>query len=84
MRPATATDADAICAIYNAAIAERTSTFETEPRSTADFEARIADRGLPILVATGGDGDIGEGLPAGIEPEDVEQILDHLEEPEAH
>ncbi|HET8814513.1 MAG TPA: DEAD/DEAH box helicase [Solirubrobacterales bacterium] len=28
--------------------------------------------------------DIGEGLPAGIEPEDVEQILDHLEEPEDH
>lgn len=28
--------------------------------------------------------DIGEGLPAGIEPEDVEEILDHLEEPEDH
>lgn len=27
--------------------------------------------------------DIGEGLPAGIEPEDVEEILDHLEEPES-
>lgn len=27
--------------------------------------------------------DIGEDLPAGIEPEDVEEILDHLEEPES-
>lgn len=26
--------------------------------------------------------DVDEGLPAGIEPEDVEEILDHLEEPE--
>jgi GrpB-like predicted nucleotidyltransferase (UPF0157 family)/L-amino acid N-acyltransferase YncA len=59
MRLATAQDADAMCAIYNGAIAERTSTFETEPRSTADFEERIADRGLPTLVATDGEGVIG-------------------------
>ena len=32
-RPAAAADAAAICAIYNAGIAERVATFETEPRT---------------------------------------------------
>jgi L-amino acid N-acyltransferase YncA len=59
IRRATAEDADAMCAIYNAAIAERSSTFETEPRSAADFEARIADRRFPTIVAAGARGVIG-------------------------
>jgi len=44
-------DAEAICAIYNVAIAERGSTFETELRSPADFRERIRDRRFPLLVA---------------------------------
>jgi len=50
VRSATAGDAEAICAIYNAAIAERASTFETEPRCAADLEARIDDARFPLLV----------------------------------
>jgi phosphinothricin acetyltransferase len=50
-RPAIAADAEAICAIYNAALAERGSTFETEPRSAGDFTDRIADSRFPFLVA---------------------------------
>ena len=44
-------DAEAICRIYNAALAERSSTFETEPRSPSDFEGRIEDTRFPFLVA---------------------------------
>jgi phosphinothricin acetyltransferase len=53
VRSATASDAEAICAIYNAAIAERTSTFETEPRCAADLEARIDEARFPLLVCGG-------------------------------
>jgi L-amino acid N-acyltransferase YncA len=56
VRRAVLGDAEAICAIYNAAIAERTSTFETEPRSAADFEARLDDTRFPLLVSSGGEG----------------------------
>ncbi|MDX6602719.1 MAG: hypothetical protein QOF13_1921, partial [Solirubrobacterales bacterium] len=59
VRRAVAEDAEAMCVIYNAAIAERTSTFETEPRSAADFEARIGDTRFPFLVSDGGEGIIG-------------------------
>jgi phosphinothricin acetyltransferase len=52
VRPAIAADAEAICAIYNAALVERGSTFETEPRSAEDFANRIADSRFPFLVAT--------------------------------
>jgi phosphinothricin acetyltransferase len=52
VRPATAADAEAICSIYNAALAERGSTFETEPRSIEDFADRIEDSRFPFLVAT--------------------------------
>lgn len=52
VRPATAHDAEAICGIYNAALAERRSTFETEPRSAVDFVDRIEDDRFPVLVAT--------------------------------
>lgn len=41
VRSATAGDAEAICAIYNAAIAERTSTFETQPRCAADISGTL-------------------------------------------
>jgi L-amino acid N-acyltransferase YncA len=51
VRRALAEDAEAICAIYNAAISERTSTLETEPRSAADFETKIADARFPLLVS---------------------------------
>jgi L-amino acid N-acyltransferase YncA len=44
-------DAEAICAIYNVAITERGSTFETELRSPADFQERIRDPRFPLLVA---------------------------------
>jgi L-amino acid N-acyltransferase YncA len=40
-----------MCAIYNVAIAERTSTFETEPSSAADFEERAERERFPLLVA---------------------------------
>lgn len=51
IRAATSADTQAICAIYNAALAERASTFETEPRSAEDFEGRIDDALSPLLVA---------------------------------
>jgi phosphinothricin acetyltransferase len=54
-RPALLDDAEAMCGIYNAAIAERSSTFETELRSTADFEARVADERFPLIVGNGDD-----------------------------
>jgi L-amino acid N-acyltransferase YncA len=52
IREAIRDDAARIAAIYNAGIAERSATFETEPRSENQMEARIAqiDR-FPILVA---------------------------------
>lgn len=59
MRPASLEDAEPICAIYNAAIAERGSTFETEPRSAGDFERRIDDARFPLLVGDAGEGVIG-------------------------
>lgn len=54
VRDAVAADAKAICAIYNAALAERGSTFETAPRSPADFDGRIADARFPLLVSAAG------------------------------
>jgi L-amino acid N-acyltransferase YncA len=59
VRHALPDDAEAICAIYNAAIAERSSTFETELRSAADFEARVADEHFPLLVSDASEGVIG-------------------------
>jgi L-amino acid N-acyltransferase YncA len=59
VRRASATDAEPICAIYNTAIAERGSTFETEPRSAEDFESRVADDRFPLLVGEIGGGVIG-------------------------
>lgn len=65
LRNATLQDAEAICAIYNGAIQERQSTFETEPRAAADFETRIRDARFPLLVSPGTDGLLGwAGLAA--------------------
>jgi L-amino acid N-acyltransferase YncA len=51
VRPAEAADHAQIAGIYNEAMAEGHSTFETEPRSEADVEAWT---GSPLLVATVG------------------------------
>ena len=52
-RLATAADATAIAAIYNQGIADRIATFETEPRTTAQIEAQLRDKGerFPTVVA---------------------------------
>jgi phosphinothricin acetyltransferase len=51
IRPAEPRDAAAIAAIYNQGIEERNATFETRPRTAADF----ADPQSPFLVAEEGD-----------------------------
>jgi len=51
-RPAFATDAAAITAIYNEGIARRSATFETQPRTVDDLLPRIADTRYPLRVAT--------------------------------
>jgi len=53
VRDAVVGDAGGICAIYNEAIAERGSTFETAPRSATDFQARMDDTSFPLLVGIG-------------------------------
>jgi L-amino acid N-acyltransferase YncA len=59
IRSARIDDASAIAAIYNQGIAERSSTFETNPRSTADLEQRLADIArYPLLVATSEAGEV--------------------------
>lgn len=56
---AVAGDAGGISAVYNAALAERSSTFETEPRSAADFVPRIEEPRFPLLVCDDGERVIG-------------------------
>lgn len=52
IRAARPDDAPAIASIYNQGIEDRNATFETEPRTVPDIEARLADRGrFPVLVA---------------------------------
>jgi phosphinothricin acetyltransferase len=52
IRLAERQDAAVIADIYNQGIAERGSTFETEPRSVDDINARLAEqRRFPTLVA---------------------------------
>jgi phosphinothricin acetyltransferase len=54
VRPATSADADALAAIYGHAVLHGFGTFEEEPPSPADMDARrraVQDRGLPYLVA---------------------------------
>src|ERR1700722_12419924 len=50
IRQATLDDCEAIAAIYNQAIAERTSTFETRPRTAMDIECWF-DGVHPVVVA---------------------------------
>ena len=51
IRAARAEDAAAIAEIYNIGIRERTSTFETRERETAEIAERIAMERFPFLVA---------------------------------
>jgi L-amino acid N-acyltransferase YncA len=48
-RPAGPDDAAAIAAIYNAGVAGRTATFQTEPRAAEDILPWLA-AGLPVVV----------------------------------
>ena len=52
-RPAAAADLPAVVAAYNAGIAERVATFETEPRTVADVGGWLTD-GQPFIVAERG------------------------------
>ena len=57
IRPAVVTDASAIMTIYNHGIAERSATFETEPRRLEDIQQRIAEASrYPLLVAVDASG----------------------------
>jgi L-amino acid N-acyltransferase YncA len=51
-RLAAPADAEAIARIYNQGIAERIATFETEPRTTAQIAAQLAEKGdrFPTVV----------------------------------
>ena len=52
IRSAAADDASRIASIYNQGIADRGATFETEPRTAADIEAKLsAPDSYPVLVA---------------------------------
>ena len=52
-RLAMPADAAAIAAIYNEGIADRIATFETEPRTAAQIEVQLRDKGdrFPTVVA---------------------------------
>lgn len=50
IRPASAADAPAMTEIYNAGIAGRAATFESELRDPAEVAAWLGD-GLPVIVA---------------------------------
>jgi len=58
-RAALKDDAETIAAIYNEGIAERSSTFETDPRSAAEVLAWLGSDRQPVLVAAAA------GSPAG-------------------
>jgi L-amino acid N-acyltransferase YncA len=51
VRKARPEDCEAIARIYNDAIAERRSTFETGERSVADIQKWLGSGGYPVLVA---------------------------------
>jgi L-amino acid N-acyltransferase YncA len=54
VRRASPRDCNAIARIYNEGIAERGSTFETEPRSAAEIEEWLGSPEHPVLVAVCG------------------------------
>ena len=66
VRPAQQADAEPIARIYSQGIEERIATFETEPRTTADMLAYLAEREgrYPVLVAEQ-DGDVVAWAAAG-------------------
>lgn len=58
-RPAEPQDAEAIARIYSLGIAERTATFDTEARTTADILPKIDDAArFPQLVAVDAGGTV--------------------------
>jgi L-amino acid N-acyltransferase YncA len=61
VRPAAISDAAAIAAIYNQGIADRSSTFESEPRTSEERGDWLAahGEGLPVLVAVIGGAVVG-------------------------
>ena len=62
IRPAIASDAPALAAIYNPYVADSTITFETESVTSGEMATRIAEAlsaNLPWLVAVAGDAIIG-------------------------
>jgi phosphinothricin acetyltransferase len=59
VRPAAVADAPAVTRIYNQGIAERSATFETEPRRVEDLVTRIGDSDRhPLLVAVDAGGTV--------------------------
>jgi L-amino acid N-acyltransferase YncA len=60
IRPARLTDAEAIAGIYNQGIQDRGATFETQLRTAADIESKLADaETFPIIVAADDTGVLG-------------------------
>jgi L-amino acid N-acyltransferase YncA len=59
IRRARPQDCEAIARIYNEGIAERGSTFETEPRTAVDIEAWLGSPDHPVLVAERGGAAVG-------------------------
>lgn len=55
VRPAEASDADAIAAIYNEGIADRIATFETRERTAEEVRSWLGRPMHPVLVAADGD-----------------------------
>ncbi len=51
VRDGNLADAQEVCAIYNSAIAERSSTFETRARRSVEFDNRFGSDRFPFLVA---------------------------------
>jgi phosphinothricin acetyltransferase len=58
IRPAVAQDLAGVLRAYNAGIAERVATFETEPRTAQDIAGWVDD-GQPFVVAERGGGVLG-------------------------
>jgi phosphinothricin acetyltransferase len=52
IRPAQPTDANAICAIWNAVIEHTNITFTTIHKTQAEVKTLISDRGAAFIVAT--------------------------------
>ncbi|HYM22145.1 MAG TPA: arsinothricin resistance N-acetyltransferase ArsN1 family A [Vicinamibacterales bacterium] len=63
IRPATAADAAAICAIHNEGIVDRVATLDTDPRTLDTTLAWLSDRSPrhPVIVAETADGVVGWG-----------------------